>query len=220
MSVPSGACSLGHYIEYRGFLSNHLSQYVTALQRMGAGEERVGRAVREYTEKLEGREGTTALQQGAGETGEVEGLLGKRRGYYHLVSHYTSQLEKQGSPAALVSSQLPGLLPGLGCAALHPLLQIGYGLAAGSGGAVVEGLAYLNHSYVGLVLARPPLLSRLGRGQEGLEEVLGKIQEDGRLRGEVARGAEEAELVATGLGAFQRKIMVAVTSQVSCTLPS
>ena len=60
MSVPTDACSLGHYIEYRGSLSNHLSQYVTALQRLGAGEERVGRAVREYTGRLEGREGATA----------------------------------------------------------------------------------------------------------------------------------------------------------------
>jgi hypothetical protein len=121
-----GACCQGHYIEYRGFLSNHKSQLVTALHRLGAPPALVTEADRAYSARLEGADGPTARDQGAEEGGEVAGLLGRRRGFYTLLAHYNGLLERAGSPEALVRAELPGLGRGLACAALHPLLQVGY----------------------------------------------------------------------------------------------
>lgn len=201
----------GHYIEYKGFLSNHLSHLVTALERLGAGEDQVAEAGRAYCHKLEGREGDTAKQQQAEAEGEVEELLGKRRSFYHLEAHYTLLLEKAGSPEALVRCHLAKLGQGLGCAALHPLLNIGYGLAGGDSTAVVEGLAYLHHSFVGLQLEEPGRLEQLGGGSLGLEEVLGRLREDLVLREQVERGTEEEWVTSTGLGGFQKGMVVILT---------
>ena len=53
----------------------------------------------------------------------------------------------------------------------------------------------------------------MGEGKEEVEEVLDRLRKDSRLREDMGRMAEEEEKVlATGLGRFQRRMLVAVTS--------
>jgi len=77
---------------------------------------------------------------------------------------------------------------------------------------VLEGLAYLHHSYVPLVLKHPESLALVGEGKEEVEEVLDRLSKDIRLRERMERMAEEDEKVlALGLGRFQRRMLVTVT---------
>jgi len=209
----TSACAGGKYIEYRGFLSNHLSQYVTALTRLGASDEMIERAKRDYSAKLEARNGETANSQAAEEISPVETLLGKRRSFYPLVSHYRQLLGSLGGKSRiLVRNHFPPLAAGLSCSALHPLLQIGYGLAANCDESVLEGLAYLHHSHVPLVLKHPESLALVGEGEEEVEEVLDRLRKDHRLREAIESHADEEEKVlALGLGRFQRRMLVTVT---------
>jgi len=109
----SSACAGGKYIEYRGFLSNHLSQYVTALTRLGASDEMIERAKSDYSAKLECRNGETASTQAAEEIAPVETLLGKRRSFYPLVSHYRQLLGSNMAKKSQNSGEKP--ISCLGC---------------------------------------------------------------------------------------------------------
>ena len=68
-------------------------------------------------------------------------------------------------------------------------------------------------SHVPLVLKHPESLALVGEGDEEVEEVLDRLRKDHRLREAMEKEAEEDEKVlALGLGRFQRRMLVAVTS--------
>ena len=67
-------------------------------------------------------------------------------------------------------------------------------------------------SYVPLELKHPESLALVGEGEEEVEEVLDRLSKDSRLREVMERMAEEEEkMLATGLGRFQRRMLVSVT---------
>ena len=67
-------------------------------------------------------------------------------------------------------------------------------------------------SYVPLELKHPESLALVGEGEEEVEEVLDRLSKDSRLREVMERLAEEEEkVIATGLGRFQRRMLVSVT---------
>ena len=71
----------------------------------------------------------------------------------------------------------------------------------------------LPSSYVPLLLKHPERLALMGEGTEKVEKVLHRLSKDSRLRETVEKMAEEEEWVlALGLGRFQRRMLVAVTS--------
>ena len=68
-------------------------------------------------------------------------------------------------------------------------------------------------SHVPLVLKHPESLALVGEGDKEVEEVLDRLRKDHRLREAMEKEAEEDEKVlALGLGRFQRRMLVAVTS--------
>ena len=63
------------------------------------------------------------------------------------------------------------------------------------------------------MLKHPESLALVGEGDEEVEEVLDRLRKDHRLREAMEKEAEEDEKVlALGLGRFQRRMLVAVTS--------
>jgi len=65
---------------------------------------------------------------------DLSNLLGARKDYYTLVSHYEMQLKTKcdDSIEILVAQNFPLLSTGLAGSALHGLIQLGYGCAAGN----------------------------------------------------------------------------------------
>ena len=80
---------------------------------------------------------------------ELTALLGKRTNYYDLVSYYQTLLTTKYDSNVLdfVSGEIPKMAKGLHVAALHPLIQCGYGLSIGNATMVTEAMAYFHFCY-------------------------------------------------------------------------
>lgn len=116
------------YIEYGGYLFNHMSHGIVALARLGASTERLQRFVDWYKPRLEEAE---SFRDGA-KIVDSAGLLGAKKSYYALLDNYKWQLNGKfgGSMENLIADQFPKLFPGLLGAALHGCIHLGYGYAA------------------------------------------------------------------------------------------
>lgn len=121
--------------EYRGGLSNHLPMALVALQRLGAGEDRL----RQFFERY-------ALRLSLGPTGGVapedwQARLGKAAAYADLRAGFEQRLRADGADATL-QAVLPVLMEGVGAAAFHGLIRTAYGAAVGHEGELAAALAY------------------------------------------------------------------------------
>ena len=72
-----------YFIEYGGFLANHLSHGIIALQRLGATSERIERFVKWYTPKLVDQNADKA------DARDVDALRGERVAFYKILDHIT-----------------------------------------------------------------------------------------------------------------------------------
>ena len=145
-----------YHIEYRGFYSNHLMDGVVALIGLGAPDTKVASFARHYAEHLEPAfkksEGVHITQE------TLKEFHGKRTHYPELVEFFSTELESLRMSggyveplASLLRQYIPGLVDGgIGGAAFHPVIHIGYGLMQNSSGDfiasqhdVVDGLAYM-----------------------------------------------------------------------------
>ena len=108
-------------------------------------------------------------------------ILGKRVNYYSLLRDYTSRLSaRNGSVDELLRAELPNLMKGSFGSALHPLIHAGYGYSVGHAGTVLEGLAYMHHSYAPFTFATrgDSVGSVLGNGSDDILEVLEALRGD------------------------------------------
>jgi len=119
-----------YYIEYGGYVMNHISHGIVALARLGANTERLERFVNWYKPRLEEAD---SFRDGEKIDNDVE-LLGARKSYYALLDNYKRQLNEKfgGSMESLIANQFPKLFPGLLGSAFHGSILLGYGYAAKS----------------------------------------------------------------------------------------
>lgn len=169
------------HIEYKGFLSNHMSHYLVALYKLGASSKRLQEAFDEYRDGLEARHPPEGIKiRPIGQEDEETGthswssLRGKRKYYSDLVNFFAQQIEAEGL-RAVINRYIPHLLNGMDGAAFHGLIQLGYALEIQDASNVAEGLAYMTHCWynVGDV---PEDESKLSR--KGPFELLQELHED------------------------------------------
>jgi len=137
-----------YFIEYHGFLSNHLAHGVIALFRLGASYERIQQWIKWYVTKLENAtDHPDPTDDGERDVGN---LLGQRTHFYTLFKHYKTLYEGECNKSLdqLISTSFPKLYPGMFASLLHGLIHTGYGYATDDTQTVLEGLAYLHHSFV------------------------------------------------------------------------
>ena len=149
-----------YHIEFSGFYTNHLMDGVVALIGLGAPDTKVTSFSRHYAEQLEPAfkksEGVRITQE------TLEDFHGKRVHYPELVEFFSTELESLRMSGGhvdplvpLLRQYIPGLVDrGIGDAAFHPVIHIGYGLMQNSSGDfiasqgdVVDGLAYMVFAY-------------------------------------------------------------------------
>ncbi len=174
------------YIEYNGFLSNHLAHGAIALFHLNDAKSHFDAYLTHYVkEKLEdSRNGDAAKSQKADD--EIKGdVLGQRVSYYGLYNRYWDLYKNKydSDLTSLVNGEFPELSRGLIGSLLHPMIHIGYGLSVESAQVVIEGLAYLNHSNTRLVydVAKVPEVEALGKGDLDITEVLVSIASNDEL---------------------------------------
>lgn len=178
---------------------NHLSHGIIALAGLGAADELLHRFAADYAQKLLP---APARPNAAANLDSTP--LGSRRNFGGLclafdeeVSHHSSELR------ASVSQQLrkrPRLLDGLSGAAFHAFIHLGLGVRVGSRTMVVEGLAYLSHSWlpVGGASANVCADATWSLGNIALLDVLAAVRCDGRLQQRLADAWPAVETLKTG----------------------
>ena len=209
-----------YYILHKGFLSNHLSQAVIALNKLGAPDSKIEEVVKCQVAKLEGREGPTARSQEADADShdqDMSKLLGQRKHFYILTSYYTNLLKNNHNDSldSLVMTEFSKLYPGMVGSALHGLIHTGYGLSERSSHLVCEGLAYLHHSNAPLVITSTATegWNNFGKGDLELTEVLNKVRADVGLRNFMLDEVRKEWIVEKGLSSFQNLCLALVTKK-------
>lgn len=177
------------FIEYNGFMSNHMAHGIVALKDLGASQTKIGQFADWCGQLLEppdhpNHAGEDPDAEPVSDQ-ELQQLLGKRKSYYGIRNNYINKLKDVGSLEDLIKAEFPKLMRGLGCVAFHGLIQIGYGFRAEHGTVVCEGLAYLHHSYHAFTFSEAKAvndISNFGHGDEEILEVLYELRGDSSLR--------------------------------------
>lgn len=191
-----------YFIEYGGFLSNHLSHGIIALDRLRVPLPRIERFVKWYTPKLE------SPWSDLDDERAFEGLRGKRAGFYKILKHYEELFyNKYGTLDELIKGEYPKLSLGLAGSALHGTIHLGYNYSAGNERGVLEGLAYTYHSFRPPVSEKHPAeFAQFGSGSKDILEVLGDIKADTALYEALRTGWKKERWVSLNIGQFQTKV--------------
>ena len=205
-------------IEYEGFLSNHVSQGIVALARLRASKERVDQFVTWYRKRLEKPEDNpeeVALPDNQSEENfDYESILGKRVAYFPLLKHYKKDFEgeSQGSMEIFISRHMTRMFDGMSGSALHALIQAGYGYNAKCPEIVIEGIAYLHHSYSRFPI---PVDSTFGQGTTDILDVLVEIGKDEKLKSFDLNDKEQTKYLPPNWrpGNFQKKLAILAYSR-------
>eukprot|EP01064_Diplonema_japonicum_P035754 TRINITY_DN783_c0_g2_i1.p1 TRINITY_DN783_c0_g2~~TRINITY_DN783_c0_g2_i1.p1 ORF type:complete len:412 (+),score=109.21 TRINITY_DN783_c0_g2_i1:60-1295(+) len=135
-------------MEYKVFLSNHVSWVIMPLLRIGRREAEVADLAEVYNNRIE------AEPMGvAGEVSAPAELVNMDNDHYAgLVNFFDDEMQKsierEGSVAkgieALCTEYLRPVARGIGAGAFHPVLELGLGVEGGLPTAVATGLAYMH----------------------------------------------------------------------------
>ena len=194
-------------IEYMQFLTNHVAHGIIALHRMGASEDRIQKFVEWYKDRME----PPVHDEITG--GDIESLKGKRVSYYRFLDHFKDLLkDKYKTLDNLIACELPKYTTGLGSAAFHGAIHLGYGFSARNERTVCEALAYLHHSYAPLVNKKPlPSASELGKGTKTPSQLLKSLAADKALHSTMVKDVKSEPWSLMDQGAFQRRLVYLIT---------
>ena len=171
-----------YYIEYDEYLANHLADAIIAQSRLGASQEDLEKFIRHYIGRLENPDDYAADNKLYAST-PAEELKGKRLAYYVILNHYLEEAKACESVEELIRKVFPDLCLGLTGSAFHGLIHTGYGYVSGNRRVVCDGLAYLHHSYLPLIVSDSSSLAEpLGKaGRMDILEVLHQFRQDREL---------------------------------------
>lgn len=123
--------------EYDGGLSNHLPMALHALQRLGAGPQRLASFADTYARRLVPAPPATPWPAGDAWTSR----LGEPAAWPAYRTLFRQWLAHEDADAVL-AQVLPQLLPGCGAAAFHGLIRTACAVQARHAGELADGLAY------------------------------------------------------------------------------
>jgi len=146
------------YIEFQGYLSNHVKHAIVALDKLEAPAERIQGYWDTYTKltpyNLQVEKVPTAWDQvqPIATKEEWKNLRGKKEKWQEMCSFL--ELEKMnrfgGDTNLLVKEFAPDLLGGMSGALTHGIIHLGWGIDGKSDWMTLEGLAYLNFCHLGV----------------------------------------------------------------------
>jgi hypothetical protein len=123
--------------EYGASLTNHLPMALTALARLGAGDERLAAFAGHYARRL--HKAPPIEPWPAGDAWRAR--LGQPRAWPMYRRLWREWIEHEGATDVLAQS-LPGLMPGVAAAAFHGPIRVAYALAANHADELADALAY------------------------------------------------------------------------------
>ena len=189
-------------IEFGGFLTNHLTHGLIALHSLGSPASLIQRFVAEYQLKLLPRPPLPTPTTSSPPSTVAE--LGLRGDFHALCQAYDR------ATAGLSASELRGavcehlglLLDGLGGAAFHAFIHLCLGVRTDCRPLVIEGLAYLAHSWLPVGGDAASLAGWGREGQLNVLEAAAAIRSEGVLQTMLLQAWPSVEKLPTGY--FQR----------------
>ncbi|KAK2185664.1 hypothetical protein NP493_227g03073 [Ridgeia piscesae] len=201
LSILTANSTEKYYIEYKGFLSNHLSHGIIALHRLGASRERIERFIDIYSRRLDRPPLTVSRAPSLAEQTPVEGLLGSA----NLVLQTSRSLHRPTCIREPVDNRTDWKRIS---ETQQRLVRLRFSRAHSS-----RGLAYLHHSHLPLRTSAGLLATPLGSGTTDIVDVVRTVAADGPLR-EFVEERTESDLWKTRLaGNFQRRVGVLMTER-------
>ncbi|MGI9613920.1 MAG: questin oxidase family protein [Acidimicrobiales bacterium] len=206
-------------IEHGGFRSNHLTHNWIVLSAAGCDDERMqwwqdlylGRLAIDHARNIDHHpEPAQPVGPDAPQLSDAvwrDHVTNAPEAYPTFLEFFDERITELGVDGAL-RRYLPPLLPGIAGAALHPVIQTGWGVEAGHAGMISEGLAYM-------AVAFQPLTEQSISGPLWAPDGIGPIEASLRFlaeadRMELPRLTVEASLTpayrALGRGAFQHRM--------------
>ena len=146
-------------IEYRGYLSNHLSHGLIALHKLGADSNRIQSFYDRYTEHTDFGKLEPAREQEVTITRDNwKEYIGKRTNFSDILQFVKNEAQKVQHSRELIAMYYPYVSEGLVGAAFHGMIQLGYGLEVMNSTTIAEGLAYsiFTSQSLGNIAANPP----------------------------------------------------------------
>ena len=160
-----------YFIEYGGYLSNHMSHVLIALYRLSASERYMIEYINNHTKLLE---------KSSRSTTQVNQEVNLRwRPYFEILGSFRHKLSNEygGSITLLVAKEFPRLSYMTSGAALHGLIHLGYGISILDHSVTCEGLAYLEYAGSPFLfdeqIATP--IELFGKGDKELISILKEI---------------------------------------------
>lgn len=196
-----------HFIEYDGFLSNHLSHGIIALHRLQVPFSRIHQFSEWYVPRLE------TPSSDLEDNRPITDLIGERTAFYRILGHYENVFKDKynSSLEDLIKGEYPNLSAGLAGSALHGTIHLGYSYSIRNERGVLEGLAYTYHSY-------RPVVSKenvidFGGGTKDILTVLGDIRGNADLQEALKTGREKERWTSMKIGRFQAGICYLLVEQ-------
>jgi hypothetical protein len=134
-----------YHPSYQGGLCNHCPMILIALERMGATPQRIESFAHAYLKAME----PAPLPGEAIDAENWRERLGDESAYGDYLGFFRREIGRLNARAAL-RAYLPGLAPGLGAAAFHPVIRTAYGVLAADSEEIAVGLAYWASRYLAL----------------------------------------------------------------------
>jgi Questin oxidase-like len=131
--------SLQFDAEYGSKLSSHLPMALTALARLGAGDERLGQFAQRYAMRVGLRPMPPPEAWPAGDA--WQGRFGDPRAWPAYRDLFRQWLGFEGAPAVLAQA-LPALMRGVGAAAFHAQIRTAHAIDSGHEAELAHALAY------------------------------------------------------------------------------
>lgn len=144
-------------IEFCGYLSNHAKHGIVALDGLNAPQARIEEWWNQYTRLTPYELSLHRVEQSWDKVDpctvkEWQDLRGKKQNWQEMCVFMQNELDQKfdGNTDRLVKEYAPSLIDGIAGALTHGIIHLGWGIDALSPWMTIEGLAYLNFSFLGV----------------------------------------------------------------------
>ena len=148
-----------YYIEYRGFLTNHISHGMIALMQLNSDLKDIKLYMKYYENKhkletinMYERNNNVSLKPVKVGLNDLNKILGKRTNFYGIYNLLEMYFMNEGTfdfnVKKFINKVFPWISNGMSGALLHTLIHTGYGIASNNYTMILEGLSYLVHSHL------------------------------------------------------------------------
>jgi hypothetical protein len=154
------------HIEYNGYFTNHISQGLIALYRLGATAERLQEFYDHYLKAtLDSKVVAAIPSEHRVNANNYGDFLGQNMHFLDYVDFFSEQISQHGVNKT-VTHFMAELYPGVCSAAFHSLIQLGYGADVHSCRVMAEGLAYVCYSFEPYFSPRLAVVSRINKTKQ------------------------------------------------------